>query len=144
MKIRFKLLSKCEYKLQVIKLIKDCTDLDLRDSKDLVDEMFNNIGLTKEIVLREPYIREGEMFNTYKEFSSKIKDLGDFCVTGGISWERDLKMLSLGIGELGDYSQFISEYIKFSDIEENKELLESLFNKLKKEDLVELVNKIKI
>lgn len=143
-RIRFKLLSKCENKLQVVKLIKDCTELGLRESKDLADSMFDNIGLVREIELREPYFREGKLFNTYEEFTNKIKEFGDFHVTGGLSWERNYKMLGLGIGELEDYATFVSEYMKFSDIEENKMMLEIIFSKLRKEDLVELVNKIKI
>ena len=65
-KIRFKLLSKCENKLQVVKLIKDCTELGLKDSKWIADDMFNHIGLVKEIELREPYIRECKTFNPYE------------------------------------------------------------------------------
>ena len=46
-KLRIKLLSKCDSKLQVVKLIKDCTGLGLKQSKDLADEMFNFVGLVK-------------------------------------------------------------------------------------------------
>lgn len=53
-------------------------------------------------------------------------------------------MLSLGIGETGDYVNFVSEYMTLNNKEENKEILEVLFSKLKREDLVELVNQIKI
>lgn len=144
MRIRIKLLSKCENKLQVLKLIKDCTGLGLRESKDIADLMFNNIGLVREIELTEPYLREGNVFNPYQEFTTKIKEFGDFQLTGGLSWERNVKMLSLGIGETGDYVNFVSEYMTLNNKEENKEILEVLFSKLKKEDLVELVNQIKI
>ncbi len=143
-KIRFKLLSRCDNKLQVVKLIKDCTGLGLKDSKDIADLMFNNVGLVREIELTEPYIRDGKVFNPYQEFTNKIKDFGDFYVTGGLSWERDYKMLSIGVGETEDYANFISEYKKLNNTDENKIILNSLFNKLKKEDLVELVNQIKI
>lgn len=142
--IRFKLLSKCENKLSVVKLIKDCTGLGLKDSKDIADLMFNNIGLVREIELIEPYLKDGQIFNPYQEFTTKIKEFGDFYVTGGLSWERDAKMLSLGVGDTEDYVNFVSEYITLNNVEENKLLLESLFNKLKKEDLIELVNKIKM
>ena len=57
MKIKIKLLSKCENKLQVVKLIKDCTKLGLRESKDITDYLFQNIGKSKEIELVEPYIK---------------------------------------------------------------------------------------
>jgi len=143
-KIRFKLLSRCDNKLAVVKLIKDCTGLGLKDSKNIADEMFNNVGLVREIDLVDPYIKDGQVFNSYDEFVSKIHNFGNFHVSGGLSWERNIKMLSLGIGELEDYSNFVSEWMTLNNIEENKMLLEVLFNKLKKEDLVELVNKIKI
>ena len=144
MMLRMKLLSKCDNKLQVVKLIKDCSGLGLKDSKYIADEMFNHIGLVREIELREPYLKDGKTFLPFEEFTTKIKDFGDFQVTGGLSWERDAKMLGLGIGETEDYANFVSEYMTLNNIKENKMILEILFSKLKKEDLVELVNKIKI
>lgn len=144
MKIRFKLLSRCDNKLQVVKLIKDCTGLGLKDSKDIADLMFTNIGLVREIELCEPYVREGSLFNPYEQFTTKIRDFGDFELTGGLSWERDAKMLGLGIGELEDYVNFVSEYLTLNNAEQNKIILESIFSKLEKKDLVDLVNKIKI
>jgi hypothetical protein len=143
-RIRMKLLSECRNKLQVVKLIKDCTGLGLRESKDIADEMFNHIGLVKEIDLAKPYIRDGKTFNPYEEFIKNIKDFGHFHVTGGLSWERDAKMLGIGVGDVEDYVNFVSEYMSYNNSGENKIILENLFSKLKKEDLVELVNKIKI
>ena len=143
-KIRFKLISKCDNKLQVVKLIKDCTELGLRDSKDIADDVFNKIGLVKEIEIIEPYMKDGKIFNPFEEFTTKITQFGDFQVTGGLSWERDSKMLGLGIGETEDYTNFVSEYMSYNNLEENKMILGILFSKLEKEDLVELVNKIKI
>ena len=144
-KIRFKLLSRCDNKLQVVKLIKDCTGLGLKDSKDIADLMFDNIGLVREIELREPYLdKNGEIIRPFELFTSKIKDFGDFYVTGGLSWERNAKMLGLGVGDLEDYANFVSEYMTLNNTEENKMILETLFSKLNKEDLVELVNQIKI
>lgn len=144
-KIRFKLLSRCDNKLGVVKLIKDCTGLGLKDSKDIADLMFDNIGLVREIELREPYLdKNGEIIRPFELFTSKIKDFGDFYVTGGLSWERNAKMLGLGVGDLEDYANFVSEYMTLNNTEENKMILENLFSKLNKEDLVELVNQIKI
>ena len=143
-RLRIKLLSKCDNKLQVVKLIKDCTGLGLKESKDIADEMFNKIGLVREIELTEPYLKDGKTFVPFDEFTSKIKDFGDFEVTGGLSWERDSKMLGLGIGDLQDYVNFVSDYMSYNNTEANRMILDSLFNKLKKEDLVELVNQIKI
>jgi hypothetical protein len=143
-KLRIKLLSKCENKLQVVKLIKDCTGLGLKDSKDIADDMFNKIGLVREIEIVEPYTKDGKVFNPFEEFTTKINQFGDFQVTGGLSWERDSKMLGLGIGETEDYATFVSDYMSYNNLQENKIILEVLFSKLNKEDLIELVNKIKI
>jgi hypothetical protein len=143
-KLRIKLLSKCENKLQVVKLIKDCTELGLKDSKWIADEMFNHIGLVKEIELREPYMRDFKLFYPYEEFTKNIHEFGDFQVTGGLSWERDSKMLSIGLGDIEDYANFVSEYMSYNNSEENKMILETIFNKLEKKDLVELVNQIKL
>lgn len=143
-KLRFKLLSKCDQKLQVVKLIKDCTGLGLRESKDIADEMFNHIGLVKEIELRMPYIKDGKDFNPYDEFIKNIHKFGDFRVTGGLSWERDAKMLGIGVGDVEDYAQFVSEHMSYNNTNENKIILESFFSKLNKQDLMELVNKIKM
>ena len=139
-----KLISKCDNKLQVVKLIKDCSGLGLRESKDIADEMFNYIGLVKEIELREPYLREGKTFNPYDELTKNIHQFGDFQVTGGLSWERDAKMLGIGVGDIEDYAHFVSDYMSYNNTDENKTILENLFSKLDKKDLVELVNKIKI
>lgn len=143
MMLRMKLLSKCENKLQVVKLIKDCSELGLKDSKDIADLMFNHIGLVREIKLADPYLRDGNLFTPFEEIK-KIKEFGDFELTGGLSWERHGKMLSIGIGETEDYVNFVSEYMTLNSIEENKILLEFIFSKLKKEDLVKLINQIKI
>lgn len=144
-KLKIKLLSKCDSKLQVVKLIKDCTGLGLKQAKDLADEMFNCVGLVKEIELKEPYLNSnGILFNPFEEFTNKIKTFGDFQVSGGISWERDLKMLSLGVADTEDYVNFVSEYMTLNNTEENKKILDVLFNKLQKQDLIDLVNQIKI
>jgi hypothetical protein len=127
-----------------VKLIKDCTGLGLKDSKDIADDMFNKIGLVREIEIVEPYTKDGKVFNPFEEFTTKINQFGDFQVTGGLSWERDSKMLGLGIGETEDYATFVSDYMSYNNLQENKIILEVLFSKLNKEDLIELVNKIKI
>ena len=126
--IRFKLLSKCDNKLQVIKLIKECTGLGLKDSKEIADKMFDNLGLVRELEILEPYTKEGYAFNPYEEFTKKIHEFGDFQVTGGLAWERNAKMLGLGIGEIEDYATFLSEYMSYNNIDENKMILKHYFS----------------
>jgi hypothetical protein len=141
-KIRVKLL-KCDSKLSFIRLIKVCTGLGLRDSKDIADELFNSPGLYKEITLLENEVVDGVHYNYYKDFIEEIHKLGEFEVIGGLSWERNLKMLVLGIGDLDEYTSFLSEYMSFNNSEDNKIILEKIISKLKKEDLIEIVEKIK-
>jgi hypothetical protein len=144
-KVKMKLLSKCDKKIQVVKLIKDCTGLGLRESKDIADDMFNNIGLVREIELVDPYYnRDGELVKPYDLFTSKIKEFGDFQLSGGLSWDRELKMLSLGLGEKEDYVNFLSEYIPLSSVEESKDILNLVLSKLENKDLIECINKIKL
>ena len=143
MKIKIKLLSKCENKLQVVKLIKDCTKLGLRESKDITDYLFQNIGKSKEIELVEPYIKT-DILITPSELIKEINNLGEFKISGGISWERDFKLLSLGIGDKGDYLKFFSEYLNFNEKDVNKILLDIIISKIEKEKLVEILNELNI
>ena len=143
MKIKIKLLSKCENKLQVVKLIKDCTKLGLRESKDITDYLFQNIGKSKEIELVEPYIKT-DILITPSELIKEINNLGEFKISGGISWERDFKLLSLGIGDKGDYLKFFSEYLNFNEKDFNNILLDKIISKIEKEKLVEILNELNI
>lgn len=140
LRIRYK---NCSNKLAFVRLVRDCTLLGLKESKDIADKIWNNQLVIAEINLAENYIREGKLFETYKEFTTNINSIGEFEVSGGLEWERDLKMLRLGIGNIEDYVNFASDYMSYNNTEENKIILQALLNKLKKEDLVELVNQIK-
>ena len=142
MKIKIKLLSKCENKLQVVKLIKDCTKLGLRESKDITDYLFQNIGKSKEIELVDPYIKT-DILITPSELIKEINNFGDFKITGSISWERDVKLLSLGIGDKSDYLKFFSEYLNFNEKDFNN-ILDKIISKIDKEKLVEILNELNI
>ncbi len=142
MKIKIKLLYKCENKLQVVKLIKDCTKLGLRESKDITDYLFQNIGKSKEIELVDPYIKT-DILITPSELIKEINNFGDFKITGSISWERDVKLLSLGIGDKSDYLKFFSEYLNFNEKDFNN-ILDKIISKIDKEKLVEILNELNI
>jgi hypothetical protein len=131
-KIRVKLL-KCDSKLSFIRLIKVCTGLGLRDSKDIADELCDSPGLYKEITLLENKINQsgGLVIDYYKKFIEEIHELGKFEVIGGLSWERNLKLLTLGIGDLDEYTSFLSEYMSLNNSEDNKVILEKIISKLK-------------
>ena len=136
---------KCDSKLQLVKLIKDCTGWGLLESKYIADDLFNSPDVYREIILQESKVDSSGVFQDYyKKFTTEIGDIGDFKINGGLSWERDLKMLSLGLGDLEEYTNFLAEYISMNNSDDNKVMLQRIFTKLKKEDLVEIVENIKI
>ncbi len=57
---------------------------------------------------------------------------------------KNLKLLTLGIGDLDEYTSFLSEYMSLNNSEDNKVILEKIISKLKKEDLIEIVENIKL
>jgi hypothetical protein len=143
-KIRIRV-YKCDSKLKFVKLVKECTGLGLKPSKDIADELFDSPGLYKEISLQENKIDEsGVLQDYYKKFITEIHDIGDFQINGGLAWERNLKMLSLGVGDLEEYTSFLSEYMSLNSLDDNKIILQKIISKLKKEDLIEIVENIKI
>jgi hypothetical protein len=143
-KIRIRV-YKCDSKLKFVKLVKECTGLGLKPSKDIADELFDSPGLYKEISLQENKIDEsGVLQDYYKKFITEIHDIGDFQINGGLAWERNLKMLSLGVGDLEEYINFLTEYMSLNTLDDNKIILQKIVSKLKKKDLIEIVENIKI
>lgn len=139
LKIKYK---KCNNKLGFVRLVKECTRLGLKESKDIADKIWENTDIVAELKLSDNYQREGRIFDPYKEFTSYINDIGEFEIYGGLEWERDLKMLSLSVGEQEDYIDFLADWIKYN--KQNDDLIKSMLSKIKKEDLVELVKQIKV
>ena len=79
-----------------------------------------------------------------KRFISEIKNVGgEFLVNGGIQWERNIKMLKLGIGDESDYSEFIKDYI-LNGLVDSENLLTLALSKLSEEDIKEVFNKINL
>lgn len=135
----------CQSKLRFVKLLKECTGLGLKESKDIADELFNSPGLYKEITLQENKIDSSGVFQDYyKKFITEIKDIGDFQINGGLAWDRNVKMLRLGLGDLEEYTNFLSEYMSLNTLDDNKIILSEIISKLKKEDLIKIVENIKI
>jgi hypothetical protein len=132
-------------KLALVRLIKDCTDLGLRDSKFIADELQENLkrGIKKSVEIN---LRSGVdgMGNSYiKIFQKGISDLDIDCfISGGVAWERNFKMLFIGIGNKEDYSDFIVEYINTIDREHGKDIIGLMIDKLSKDDLEEVFGKI--
>ena len=149
--IKIKLISPTAEKLKFVKLIKECSGLGLKESKDLCDSMHSYPNKTFDMPIRD---WESKDWNTgvttpaqtdyIKKFITEIKDVdGEFIVNGGTQWERNVKMLKLGVADKSDYTDFMKEYIlnKFANSEE---MLNFVFDKVTKEDLQDIFNKTNI
>jgi hypothetical protein len=140
-KIRIKLIKPCSSKLNIVKLINKCSLLGLVGSKDFYDRLEANPGVSYEFDVRrdEDWVLSDFSFRDY--FINEIKNLdGEYVINGGAQWERNLKMLKLGIGEIEDYQDFISEEIMMKS-DSSSELINFILSKLSREDLEETFNK---
>ncbi len=132
MKVRLMLRENCPTKLMFVKILKEYTELGLKESKDICDRLH-------------------EM--PYRPVEIEIKDAGDrlrqdllnmnlkFQMDGDRGFERERKLLTLGLGEKEDYVSF---FVECGDLFDNqKEILNLALNKLSMEDLKEIFEKVK-
>jgi hypothetical protein len=135
--VRIKLIAGCTNKLQFVKLIKDCSNLGLKESKDICDRLHAGEIQTFEA-------REDDAVNYARKFRQDIVNCGGkFQVSGGVEFQRDYKMLELGIGDDSDYVDFISESIFQNNLENSEEFLKFVLSKFNREQLVELFDRTK-
>ena len=142
-KIRIQLIEKCPNKLSFVKLIKDCTGLGLKDSKDICDRLHDRPDLIEEIIVREGVDENGVSYS--KKFINGMRDVvqGKFNVTGGLQWNRNIKMLSLGIADESDYIDFANEFlIDNRNLEVSETILRFALSKLSKDELQEVFTEI--
>jgi hypothetical protein len=136
--IRIKLIEKCDNKLIFVKLIKDCSGLGLKESKDICDRLHSHPHETQSFVVRQDGIT-----NYAKKFRDEISNCGGkFIVCGGTEFMRDFKILDLGIGDNEDYANFIIDYYEIN-FEDQKEFLKFVLSKLNREDLMSIFEKAK-
>jgi hypothetical protein len=135
--VKIKLVNDCNSKLQFVKNIKELCGLDLRDSKDIVDR-----------VCQKPYIPlefEVPMGITTKEVYDKLTynlEPNILEINGGTQWQREIKMLQLGVGERKDYLDFLKQHIQ-TNFGNSDEMLTFVLDKLTQEQLQETIDKIK-
>jgi hypothetical protein len=149
--IKIKLVEPTAEKLAFVKLIKDCSGLGLKEAKDLCDELHNRPSIVQEMPIRdwESYdYTTGKTTPTTtdyrKKFSTEIKNIsGKFIINGGVQWDRNVKMLKLGIAEKSEYTEFMKDYI-LNKFDNSEDLLTFVLDKFSKEDLQEVFNKINI
>jgi undecaprenyl pyrophosphate synthase len=134
MNIKLRVVNPCNSKLKFIKELKTAAGLGLKESKDIVDWLHEN--QSKDITVK--FIS----YESLKRFKDEVEHFGGLVlINGGLEWNRNIKMLELGIGEKEEYVDTISEYL-FSNNDLN--LLSSILSKLNKEQLIETIKGIKI
>lgn len=140
--VKIKLINDCNNKLQFVKNVKELCDLGLRDAKDIVDR-----------VCQKPYTPlefEVPMGTSTKEVYDKLsynivfsgESYIDFEINGGTQWQREIKMLQLGVGERQDYLDFLKQHIQ-TNFGNSEEMLTFVLDKLTQEQLQETIDKIK-
>jgi hypothetical protein len=142
-KIRIQLIERCPNKLQFVKLIKDCTGLGLKEAKNVCDRLHDRPDLIEEITVHDSIDENGITYSN--KFINGMKEfvLGEFIVTGGLQWDRNIKMLSLGIADESEYIDFVNEFlIDNRNLEVSQTILRFALSKLSKEELQEVFNEI--
>jgi hypothetical protein len=135
MKVNIMLRERCLNKLMFVKILRNYTELGLKETKEICDKLHET-----------PY--KPVQIDLYPKMSGvdRLKqDLLDidlkFIMDGDKGFERERKLLTLGLGEKEDY---ISFFVEFEDLFDNqKEILNLALNKLSIEDLKEIFGKIK-
>lgn len=132
-KIRMKCVQKTPSKLAFVKLIKEVSGLGLKESKDIADTFDYDINRIVEFeISREISI---------EQFRKDLNDVGgQYIVNGGLEFEREYKLLTLGLGEQDDYVDFISENLNYFTNQDDT--IKFILSKLTKEDLIELTKKL--
>lgn len=132
-KIRMNCVQKTPSKLAFVKLIKEVSGLGLKDSKDIADTFDYDINKTVEFEILTS--------KSIDQFRKDLKDMGgQYLVNGDVEFDREYKLLTLGLGEQEDYVDFISENLNY--FTNQQEAIKAILTKLSKEDLIEITNKL--
>jgi len=132
-KVRMKCVEKTPSKLAFVKLIKEVGGLGLKEAKDIADTFDYDINKTVEFEMSRD--------KSIEQFRKDLKDIGgQYLVNGGVEFDREYKLLTLGLGEQEDYIDFISDNLNYFTNQE--EAIKFILAKLSKEDLIELTNKL--
>lgn len=137
MKVKIQIKQVYPAKLMLVKLIKNYTGLGLKESKEICDRLHDLPYRPVEFLIDPPVdILPTEYARSFRE---ELVEIGmEFDMSGGTDFERNRKLLVLGLGEKEDYVSFLEE-----ELINQKELLNLVLNKLSKDDLKEIFDNIK-
>ena len=141
MKVRLFLHTKCEQKLQFVKILHENTRIrgyGLKSCKDICEDIFDNFETGNLRSVEFEVDSRDKLFNDLKE----VYSTSEFSLNGGIQHDRDVKILKLGLGEKEDYVNYFIENIKFLDSDQISTLFNNLSVFLTNDNLKETFNKI--
>jgi len=141
MKVRLFLHTKCERKLQFVKILHANTRIrgyGLANCKDICEDIFDNFETGNLRNVEFEVDDRDNLFNDLKEFYS----VSEFSLNGGVQHDRDVKILQLGLGEKEDYVNYFIENIKFLDGDQIKKLFNNISVYLTNDNLKETFNKL--
>ena len=120
-------------KLNLVRLIRDCSEKDLRFSKVLFEYIVDNPTTWYEIDI--PYKKLHKFTSEINSFS------GEFEIANHEEWQREINLLKIGVGEKEDYHTAIKSIIDFG-LPDRDTLLNEILNKLTIEQLKEVMTLI--
>jgi len=133
MKVNIMLRENCLTKLMFVKILKDYTELGLTDTKEICDRLHEMPYKPIEIDIKDSDVDQLRQDLLNIELN--------FIMNGDRRFERERKLLTLGLGEKEDYVSF---FVECGDLFDNqKEILNLALNKLSVEDLNEIFGKVK-
>jgi hypothetical protein len=141
MKVRLFLHTKCEQKLQFVKILHENTRIrgyGLVNCKNICEDIFDNFETGNLRNVEFEVDDRDKLFNDLKE----VYSVSEFSLNGGIQHDRDVKILQLGLGEKEDYVNYFIENIKFLDDDQIIKLFNNISVYLTNDNLKETFNKL--
>lgn len=140
-------------KLGFVKIIKDATGLGLKEAKDFADDLFRRFeqnvradGTSRSYVESLPLILSGNFIESRERLCRDLSNLSGGFIVVGREWERQMKLLTLGIGDSSDFKEFISEFLSYKihgmSIDEVQSEINTMLSVVDKEQIEKMYNKL--
>lgn len=129
-------------RLQFVKALKDLTGFGLKESKDICDHLnYSFNGSVSKVTFEVPY--DSNFQKRLKDFQKTLRENCTGVYDGmTIEYEREAKILELGLGDKNDYISFIIEYIPSLSNEDAESVLKEVLSNLTEEKLKDIFNKV--
>jgi hypothetical protein len=138
-KVRIRLIEPTKNKLQFVKVIKDCTNLGLVDSKYVCDDLHQSPHKSREVVILDGFDKDGVSYLEKLKSGLNALETGNFTVGLAQQIDRDIKLLKLGLVDDCDYITFIEDFIASN---EDSSIFDLIMSKLSKDDIFDIFNEI--